>query len=359
MAHAFISSFHCQSTSASRRFVPFAASQGTLHNDFPICGVFVCVGIFVMFLSERISLDLMSAGEDDPKVESTRGDAATDVEAVAVHERPPSFSVHAHEHLTALTAAREIVGSSRAEQMQRHTALAAGIPPPPRASVSGSAAASAPSPEEAFSQIHGSPQKQGHGHSHSHGAGHTDPHGHRVETAMPAEIHAPPSPRRPAHPAGPPPSPSKPGNHHGGHGHGHGHVHALPVLSGNGDALTEGLSGPEARRRVLIAHLLEFSIVVHSMVIGLNLGTNSGHSHHVGADLEEEEHHAATGPAMAPEAAVAEPKSLRPIAALIIVLCFHQLFEVRAAEWTQHALPAAPVAAGGEPTERLFASTRE
>ena len=54
-----------------------------------------------------------------------------------------------------------------------------------------------------------------------------------------------------------------------------------------------------AKRRVMTARLLEFSIVVHSFIIGLDLGTTVS---------EEEE-------------------GLRPLVALVIVLCFHQFFE--------------------------------
>jgi zinc transporter 1/2/3 len=50
---------------------------------------------------------------------------------------------------------------------------------------------------------------------------------------------------------------------------------------------------------VLTARLLEFSIVVHSFIIGLDLGTTVSEAQ----------------------------EGLRPLVALVIVLCFHQFFE--------------------------------
>ena len=228
-----------------------------------------------MFLTERVSLDAMAAAEE-ANCEREASVPAGDLEAGEGSGRfadganggeTGTADPHSHEHLSALSAARSIV-SQHAGHSHDHDRSP---------SAAGSAA--------------GSP---GHGHAHAHGAAvDGEPaHGHSHATA-------------PAAPA------------EGGHAHAHGHVHAhgalvlaMDAMEAKARAGTATSSSAEeaeearaaaaaARRRVLTARLLEFSIVVHSFIIGLDLGTTVS---------EEEE-------------------GLRPLVALIIVLCFHQFFE--------------------------------
>ena len=283
------------------------ARAGTLFNDFSIAPVFVMLGIYIMFLTERLSLDAMAAVEEafceeteeegTPKAEAETshahgpagateaGAGAGDLEAPPPHPQPEP---HSHEHLSAITAARSIIS------------------------------------------VHA---------GHSHGSSASPTHAHGSSASQPAE-EAParppsPLPRSPSPPlASPRNSPLKHGHSHsnvGGiaHGHGHAHAHGALVLSlenlapprqrsleGGVDAAAGGLpqlsakeareAANAARRRVLTAHLLELSIVIHSVVIGLNLGTTT----------------AEPGPQGQPDGG-----SVRPVVALIVVLSFHQFFE--------------------------------
>jgi zinc transporter 1/2/3 len=144
------------------------------------------------------------------------------------------------------------------------------------------------------------------------------------------------------------------GHAHGGHSHAHdyspgavaplapgrGHAHAhgalaLSVEAASGGATT-GVAAAAARRRIMTARLLEISIVVHSFIIGLNLGTTLAETGHE-AHEEEEEHHRRLLRRLLSMHEVShaeddmmssEPSdSLRQTVALIIVLVFHQLFE--------------------------------
>lgn len=74
---------------------------------------------------------------------------------------------------------------------------------------------------------------------------------------------------------------------------GHAHGASILILPTDTSGKTKA-AAPAIRRQVLNAHLLEISIVVHSLIIGLNLGTS---------------------------------ETLADITSLIIVLCFHQFFE--------------------------------
>ena len=187
-----------------------------------IAGVFVCVGVYIMFLTERVSLDAMAAGEEKHCLE---GSAMTTQPKTPVDLEAPE--PHSHEHLSALSAAREILAS--------HKGHAHGGPGAPAAPAQ-------------------------HGHSHADSA----------------------------------------------HGHAHAHAHGALVLSLSSEAAAPSEKPPsreeaaKMRRRLMTARLLEVSIVVHSFIIGLNLGTT----------LPED-----------------DSSSLRATVALVIVLCFHQFFE--------------------------------
>ena len=247
------------------------AAPGSLYNDFPIAGVFVCAGVYVMFLTERLSLDAMAAAEE-ANCEREAAVPAGDLEAGGGSKHSTggedgddgggeggTADPHSHEHLSALSAARSIV-SQHAGHAHDHdrTPSAAGSP--------------------------------GHGHGHGHGQA-------------------------------PPASPPALGHGHshgapdGAAGHAHGHAHGALVLaldaaaakarSGSATASSAEESAEAraeaaaAQRRVLTARLLEFSIVVHSFIIGLDLGTTVSEAQ----------------------------EGLRPLVALVIVLCFHQFFE--------------------------------
>jgi len=228
---------------------PRPPRSGTLYADFPIAGVFVCLGVYIMFITERLSVDAM-ADQENLNCELTPGAVVlTDLEAP--HGGcGDGEDAHAHEHLSALAGARAIAN--------QHS-----------------------------------------GHAHGGKAGHG--HAHEEESAQLS---------------------GKP------------HAHDSDSVGAFAPALTDA----KLRRRVMTARLLEISIVVHSFIIGLNLGTGAGHHHGEGEAHEEEEeephrrllrhllvttieteHH--------DEHAEEEAPSLRPIVALIVVLCFHQAFE--------------------------------
>ena len=257
-----------------------------------------------MFLTERLSLDAMAAAEEEHCAEGAGeggvgggspgasrrlalGESTPpsspegDVEAPAAQPEP-----HSHEHLSAITAARSIIS------------------------------------------VHA-------GHSHGHARGHSSlsgalsdalgAPGESVDERVPP---APPPPPPPMEVAAQSPPFQLPRSHshghsHGGHAHGRGttgHAHGVLVLSleklprrSEDESVAAGVSREEAakaasalRRRILTAHLLEFSIIIHSTVIGLNLGTTL----------------AEPGPDGRPDAG-----SVRPVVALIVVLSFHQFFE--------------------------------
>lgn len=205
-------------------------------NDFPIAGVFVCTGVYIMFLTERLSLDAMAAAEE-ANCEREPSVAAGDLEAgggpsgaggraegESVEEQTGTADPHSHEHLSAISAARSLVS-----------------------------------------------QHAGHAHDHdrtsgSGGAGHGHAHGALVFAMDAAAAKARASTAAPA---------------------------------SAGDAAEARAAAAAAKRRVLTARLLEFSIVVHSFIIGLDLGTTVSE----------------------------ESEGLRPVAALVIVLCVHQFFE--------------------------------
>ena len=100
---------------------------------------------------------------------------------------------------------------------------------------------------------------------------------------------------------------------HAGHAHGHAHGELMLALdaaaararsggatsSSEAEAAEARAEAAVAQRRVLTARLLEFSIVVHSFIIGLDLGTTVSEAQ----------------------------EGLRPLVALVTVLCFHQFFE--------------------------------
>jgi zinc transporter 1/2/3 len=230
------------------------AVAGSLYNEFPIAGVFVVAGVYVMFLTERVSLDAMAAAEE-ANCEREASVPVGDLEAGGGSGRfadgenggeTGTADPRSHEHLSALSAARSIVS-----------------------------------------------QHAGHSHAHGSAADGEAAHGHS---------HAATSPAAPAE---------------GGHAHAHGHVHAHGALvlamdaaaakTRAGAATSSSVEEAEearaaaaaARRRVMTARLLEFSIVVHSFIIGLDLGTTVS---------EEDE-------------------GLRPLVALIIVLFVHQFSE--------------------------------
>jgi hypothetical protein len=90
---------------------------GSLYNDFPIAGVFVVAGVYVMFLTERVSLDAMAAAEE-ANCESEARVPVGDLEASDGSGRfadgkkggdTGTADPHSHEHLSALSAARSIV----------------------------------------------------------------------------------------------------------------------------------------------------------------------------------------------------------------------------------------------------------
>ena len=233
--------------------------------------MFVCAGVYVMFLTERLSLDAMAAAEE-ANCEREASVPAGDLEAGGGSKHSAggeeeaegaagTADPHSHEHLSALSAARSIVSQHAGHAHDHDRAPSAA----------------------------GSP---GHGHGHGHGE------------------HAPP-----------PPPPHGHGHSHahgapdGAPGHAHGHAHGALVLAldaaaakaRSGSATTSSASeaaearaeAAAAQRRVLTARLLEFSIVVHSFIIGLDLGTTVSEAQ----------------------------EGLRPLVALVIVLCFHQFFE--------------------------------
>jgi zinc transporter ZupT len=242
----------------------------SLYKNYQPAGVFVVAGIILMFLTERLSLDAM-ASQEERDCEKT---AAADLEAAAVASAdvmlPPLFASsddqspppHSHEHLSAISAARSIITQHQGHSHHGSPGTARELPvshQPPQQ----------PAPSES------------HGQSHSHG------HGHGAE---------------------PPPSPTHRRPSKGGHGHAH--AHGALVLSfvepsallGEAAQLSKEEQADSAktrRRRLMTARLLELSIVIHSLVIGLDLGTTT----------------------------VAPGASARPIVALIIVLCVHQFFE--------------------------------
>lgn len=205
-----------------------AALPGTLYNGYHgIAGVFVCVGVYIMFLTERVSLDAMAAGEEKHCLE---GSAMTTQPKTDLEAPEP----HSHEHLSALSAAREILAT--------HKGHAHGGPGAPAASAQ-------------------------HGHSHAHGA---------LVLSLDSEAAAP-----------------------------------------------SEKEAAKMRRRLMTARLLEVSIVVHSFIIGLNLGTTlPGEDHH-------EEHHDTSSVTTTEVHTEVEDESmaLRATVALVIVLCFHQFFE--------------------------------
>ena len=215
---------------------------GTLYNGYHgIAGVFVCVGVYIMFLTERVSLDAMAAGEEKHCLE---GSAVTTQPKTDLEAPEP----HSHEHLSALSAAREILASHK---------------------------------------------------GHAHGG------------------------------AGAPAAPAQHGHSHAGAAHGHAHAHGALVLSLGSEAAAPSEKPPsreeaaKMRRRLMTARLLEVSIVVHSFIIGLNLGTTlPGEDHH-------EEHHDTSSVTTTEVHTEVEDESmaLRATVALVIVLCFHQFFE--------------------------------
>ncbi len=241
-------------------------------------------GVYVMFLTERLSLDALAAAEEahcsdgagagagaaggHAHAHGAGGDAVAAASLQSGDEEAPPAAPepHAHEHLSPFSAARDILAA--------HAGHA-----------------------------HGSGGGAGHGHAHAHGA---------LTLALKSSAGSSASSED---------------------------AHAAPL---DGAAV----------RRLVTARLLELSIVVHSFIIGLNLGTLSGHAfgghehdEHEGHEGEEEhadeaeESSSSSGHAHASEtasehalhaAAEAEEEeevSLRPIVALIVVLCFHQFFE--------------------------------
>ena len=119
-----------------------------------------------------------------------------------------------------------------------------------------------------------------------------------------------------------------------GHAHAHGAL-ALSVEAASGSA-TSGAAAAAARRRVMTARLLEISIVVHSFIIGLNLGTTLAETGHEAHEEEEEHRRRLLRRLLAShEAGHAEDymmssdasDSLRQTVALVIVLVVHQFFE--------------------------------
>ena len=211
-------------------------------------GPWIVFGIVLMFLTERVSLDALAASEEEKCEATGKGPAPRllgDLAAAADVEAPGASGgageEHSHEHLSAITAARSIVSQhaghahGAAEAVQRH-----GSSPVVHALAGGR---QAPEPSGG----------DGHRHSHSHGHGHA--HG-----ALLLQVSPPPRTRAPA----------------------------------EADA-----ARADAARRVLTARLLELSIVIHSAIIGLDLGV------------------------LTP----GEGETLSRITALIIVLSFHQFFE--------------------------------
>jgi zinc transporter ZupT len=325
------------------------APTGTLFADFPIAGVFVALGVYIMFLTERMSLDAMAAAEESNCEASSAASAAqpslsrggsargagfggvaaaaatVDLEAPAPADGGAGTSghgggaagggvapgdPHSHEHLSALVAAREI-----ASQHAGHA--------------HGGSAAVAPMPP------------QMHAHSHAHGAGSGHGHSHAHANAP----HAPPPPPPPVVvPVQLPPLALTQRNGHG-HSHAHAYVHAHGSLllsldpaarpRGGDDAdgaasAHSGASGSKAdaaaaARRVMTARLLEVSIVVHSFIIGLNLGTTLPETPEQGFMPSTTTSTTTTSSEHAAEKLANQ--GLRPTVALIIVLCFHQFFE--------------------------------
>ena len=237
--------------------------------------MFVCAGVYVMFLTERLSLDAMAAAEE-ANCERETSVPAGDLEAGGGSKHTAGGEAgeedggagtadpHSHEHLSALSAARSIV-SQHAGHAHDHDR----------------APSAAGSPGHGHGHGEQTPPPQGQPHAHGHGHGHSHAHG------------AP----------------------DGAPGHAHGHAHGALVLaldaaaakarsgsvttSSAEEAAEARAEAAAAQRRVLTARLLEFSIVVHSFIIGLDLGTTVSEAQ----------------------------EGLRPLVALVIVLCFHQFFE--------------------------------
>lgn len=236
---------------------PAPPRAGTLYADFPIAGVFVCLGVYIMFITERLSIDAM-ADQENLNCEQLAPGAVVLTDLEAPHGGcGDGEDAHEHEHLSALAGARAIAS--------QHA-----------------------------------------GHAHDGKAGHGHAHAHEEESAQLS-----------------------------------GKPHAHDSDSVDADA-APALTDAKLRRRVMTARLLEISIVVHSFIIGLNLGTGSGHHHGEGApheeEVEEEPHRRLLRRLLATsstttetehhdEHAEEEAPSLRPIVALIVVLCFHQAFE--------------------------------
>ncbi len=227
--------------------------------------MFVCIGVYIMFITERLSIDAM-ADEENLNCEQLAPGAVVLTDLEAPHGGcGDGEDAHAHEHLSALAGARAIAS--------QHA-----------------------------------------GHAHGGKAGHGHAHAHEEESAQLS---------------------GKP------HAHDSSSVDVEPPV----------LTDTKLRRRVMTARLLEISIVVHSFIIGLNLGTGTAHHHGAGHDDHEgtphEEHDEEEEPHRRllrrllvaltttetehhddhDEHAEEEATSLRPIVALIVVLCFHQAFE--------------------------------
>ena len=277
----------------------------TLYNRYPICGALTCFGVLFMFITERLSLDAMAAFEEAHCEEAAAAAAKAaekDCEAAAEREAggdaDVTVDVHSHEHLSALAGARAIVAKHAGHGHQvgvsaggsgRGGRAEAGGDDDEEAAGSGDAASppTAPPPPPPHAHGHSHAGEHGHSHAHSHGgsgggrrrggdgeSGKGDVSERRLAFRGDSNSHA---------------------HGGGGHGGGHGHAHGALVLA----ALAPGAPQLDARRRVITAELMELSIVTHSLIIGLNLGTTP-----------------------------ADPSgSLRKPIGLIIVLCFHQAFE--------------------------------